>query len=111
MLVISEEWMLRAGVRAELRERNIEALGVDSAKDAGRIIAEGEKPAAIVIDGNAKETLHPAVQQLVGRIPTVVIAPRTTTVALGSAAKALFRPVQVSEIVAAVLELVNRNGA
>jgi hypothetical protein len=40
-----------------------------------------------------------------------VIAPRTTTIALGSAAKVLFRPVQISEIVAAVVELLKGRSA
>jgi hypothetical protein len=109
--VISEEWMLRAGVRAELRERGIKALGMESAADVGQAIAAGEMPAAVVIDGNAKAASDPAVQELVGRVPAIVIAPRTTSVALGSAAKVLFRPVQVSEIVDAVVELMKARSA
>jgi hypothetical protein len=109
--VISEEWMLRAGVRAELRERGIEALGMETAADIGKAIAAGEVPRIVVIDGNAKAASDPAVQQLVGRVPAIVIAPRTTTITLGCAAKVLFRPVQISEIVAAVLELVKGRSA
>ena len=109
--VISEEWMLRAGVRAELRERGIKALGMESAEDVGRTVAAGEIPAVVVIDGNAKAASDPAVQQLAGRVPAIVIAPRTTTIALGSVAKVLFRPVQINEIVAAVVELVKGRSA
>jgi hypothetical protein len=103
--VISEEWMLRAGVRAELRERGIKTLGMESAADVGGALAAGEAPSVVVIDGNAKAASDLAVQQLAGRVPTIVIAPRTTTIALGSAAKVLFRPVQVSDIVGAVIDL------
>ena len=109
--VISEQWMLRAGVRAELRERGIKALGMESASGVGAAIAEGETPDVVVIDGHAKAASDPAIQQLVARIPAIVIAPRTTSIALGCAAKVLFRPVQISEIVAAVLELVKGRSA
>jgi hypothetical protein len=109
--VISEEWMLRAGVRAELRERGIKALGMESAEDVGRAIAAGEMPIVVVIDGNAKAASDPAVQQLTRCVPAIVIAPRTTTIALGSAARVLFRPVQISEIVAAVVELLKGRSA
>lgn len=111
VFVISEEWMLRAGVRAELRERGIKALGMESAEDVGQAIAGGDMPTVVVIDGNAKAASDPAVQQLAGRVPAIVIAPRTTTVALGSAAKVLFRPVQISEIVTAVVKLVKGRSA
>lgn len=97
--------MLRAGVRAELRERGVKALGMETAADVGQAVAAGEIPAILVIDGNAKAASDAAVQQLAGRVPAVVIAPRTTSIALGSAAKLLFRPVQVGEIVEVVVEL------
>lgn len=106
VFVISDEWMLRAGVRAELREKGIKALGMESAEDVGRAIANSEFPQALVIDGHANAASDPAVQELAVRVPAVVIAPRTTTISLGSAAKVLFRPVQISEIVATVISLV-----
>lgn len=97
--------MLRAGVRAELRECGIKALGMETSSDVGQAIARGEMPTVMVIDGNAKAASDPALQRLVERIPAIVIAPRTTSIALGAAAKLLFRPVQVGEIVSAVVEL------
>lgn len=108
--VISEEWIFRAGIRAELRERGWQALGLESATDVGQAIAAGDMPAVMVIDGNAVAASDPAIQQLVERIPAIVIAPGTRSIPLGSAAKVLFRPVQIGEIVAAVVELVNRRG-
>lgn len=103
--------MLRAGVRAELREQGINALGTENAADVSGALAAGEVPSVVVIDGNAKAASDPAVQQLAGRVPAIVIAPRTTTISLGSAAKVLFRPVQVSDIVNAVIELVRGKSA
>ena len=103
VFVVAEEWMLRAGIRAELRERGIKALGMENAEEVGRAIAAGEAPSAIVLDSNAKAASDPAVQQLVRRIPTVVIASRVaTSPPAHSAAKVLFRPVQIGEIAAAV---------
>ena len=111
VFIISEEWMLRAGVRAELRENGIQALGLESAEDVERAIANGESPQALVIDGHAKAAATPAVQQLAGCVPAIVIVPRTTTIALGCAAKVLFRPVQIGEIVAAVIDLLSGSRA
>jgi len=101
--VIGEDWTLRAGVRAELRERGVDALGMETAADAGNALAAGEMPSAIVLDVGA--AIDPAIQTLVSRIPTIVIASRTTTFSPGSAAKVFFRPVQIREIVTSVLEL------
>lgn len=103
--VIGEDWTLRAGVRAELRERGIEALGMETSADASAAIAAGQTPSAIVLDANSKAASDPAIQRLVGRVPSVVVASRTSTVRLGSATKTLFRPVQIREIVSAVLDL------
>lgn len=103
--VIGEDWTLRAGVRAELRELGIEALGMETAADAGTALAAGQTPSAIVLDANSKAASDPAIQKLVRCVPAVIVASRTSTVDLASAAKTLFRPVQIREIVAAVLEL------
>ena len=124
VFVIAEEWKLRAGVRAELRERGIKALGMETTDDAGRAIAAGEVPSAIVLDANvldsnvldanAAPTSAAPLRTVLRRVPTVLIASRTTSNAptrdelLG---KVLFRPVQVSEIVAAVLELLTGQSA
>jgi DNA-binding response OmpR family regulator len=109
VFVIAEEWRLRAAVRAELRERGIQALGMEKADDAGRAIAAGELPSAIVLDENAAVTSGAALQTLLRRIPTVLIASRTTSTNPSPnemARKVLFRPVQVSDIVATVLDLI-----
>ena len=108
VFIISEEWKLRAAVRAELRERGIKALGMETVHDAGRAIAAGELPSAIVLDANAAVTSSAALQTLLHRIPSVLIASRATSTSPSSnetARKVLFRPVQISEIVAAVLDL------
>lgn len=109
--VIGEDWTLRAGVRAEVRERGIDALGMETAADAGTALAAGQAPSAIVLDADSKAASDPAIQALTRRIPTVVIASRTTAISLGTSAKIFFRPVQIREIVAAVLELLKGKSA
>ncbi|MHB8485642.1 MAG: hypothetical protein ACYDCM_07925 [Candidatus Acidiferrales bacterium] len=109
--VIGEDWTLRAGVRAELRERGIDALGMETAADVGAALAAGQTPSAMVLDANSNAASEPSIQKLAERIPTVVVASRTSTVWLGSAAKTLFRPVQIREIVNAVLELLKGRAA
>jgi hypothetical protein len=115
VFVLAEDWKLRSAVRAELRERGVRALGMDSADAAGRAIAQGETPAAIVLEGTATLVADPAVQQLVSRIPTVLIASRTETIPFSSSPRrrggVFYRPVLVGEIVSAVLELLEKGEA
>ena len=109
--VIGEDWTLRAGVRAELRERGVEALGMETVADVGAALAADQTPSAIVLDANSKAAWDPAIQELTARVPAVVVASRTSTLCLGSAAKTLFRPVQIREIVAAVFEVLKGHAA
>jgi hypothetical protein len=105
VFVIASEWKLRAAVRAELRERGIDALGMDSAEDVGRALAGGAMPAVIVLEANAGD---PAIRGLVARVPTVLVASRVETVALPRVAAVFYRPVRIGEIVAKVSELLGR---
>ena len=114
VFVIAEEWKLRAAVRAELRERGIKALGMETADDAGRAVAAGESPSAIVLDATAAAASAGPFQNLLRRVPAVLIASRITenSPALHQPfRKVLFRPVQISEIVAAVLDLLRGENA
>jgi hypothetical protein len=116
VFVIARDWTLRTAVRAELRELGIEALGMESAEDVGHALAAGEMPAAVVLEGAAEIADDPAVQKLIERVPTVLIASRTETLlqllsrpegaAGGPKLAAIFyRPVRISEIVARVRKL------
>ena len=105
VFVIAEDWALRAGVRAELRERGIEALGLETAADEGVALAANEMPSVIVLDAGAKAAADPAIQQIAARVPTIVIASRTESAQLPRATKVFYRPVRIAEIVDAVLEL------
>jgi len=108
VFVIAKDWKLRATVRAELRERGIDALGMDSAEDVGRALAGGAMPAVIVLEANAELAGDPAIQGLVSRVPTVLVASRVETVALPRVAFVFYRPVRIGEIVEKVSELLGR---
>ena len=109
--MIAMDWKLRAAVRAELRERGIDALGMDSAEDAGRALAGGAMPAVVVMEANAELAGDSAIRGLVARVPTVLVASRTETVALPRVATVFYRPVRIGEIVAKVSELLGRGQA
>jgi hypothetical protein len=99
VFVIAADWTLRAGVRAELRELGIDALGMDSADDVGRALADNQVPVAIVLEATADLAGNPAIQTLVKRVPTVLIASRTETLPHPPAAVVVYRPVTIREIV------------
>ena len=117
--------MLRTGVRAELRERGIEAMGIESARDAVRRIDTGALPAALVIDAgtgagtgaatgrrtaNENGTDVGGEDAVIGRlldsgVPAILISSRTVTSPPWKPAVLLPRPVRVDEIAVAVLRL------
>jgi hypothetical protein len=107
VFVIAEDWTLRTGVRAELRERGIAALGMDSAAEVGKTLAGGDTPGAIVLEAGTRASADPAVQRLCQSVTTFLVASRMQSreaASRGPAAKIFFRPVQIGEIVSAVLE-------
>ncbi len=120
VFVIATDWQLRATVRAELREINIDALGMDSPDHAGRALAANQMPAAIVLEATADVASNPAIQNLIKRVPAVVIASHTeslpslaindlSTLAPGSVV--LYRPVTVGDIVKEVRAILARSPA
>lgn len=111
VFVIARDWILRGGVRAELRERGIEGLGMDAAADAGRAIASGQVPAVVVLEAIPELAGNPAIQKLVERVPTILIASRTETVPLPPVDTVFYRPVSIGEIVARVQKLIARGHA
>jgi hypothetical protein len=123
VFVLARDWTLRTAVRAELGERGIQALGMDSPDDAGRVIAAGQMPAAIVLEGTSELVTHPAIRELISRVPTVWIASRTERIpetagppkrrgpARQPVGIVLYRPVSVGEIVSRVLDLLEKGQA
>ena len=102
--IIAQDWMLRTGVRAELREKGIEALGMESLDDATKAIAAGQMPSAVVLEAGAGKASPQALEQLARRVPVIVVASRWEPAPLESAAAVLHRPVRVGDVVARVLQ-------
>lgn len=105
VFVIARDWMLRAGVRAELRERGIEALGMESPDDGAKALAEGQVPAAVVLESAVASEAHHALENLARRVPVIVVASRMEPPPLSSAAATLYRPVRVQDVVEQVLRV------
>lgn len=103
--VIAPDWKLRASLRAELRERGIDALGIETADDAGHLIAQGQVPFAAVIEARSELVGDPAIQKLIERVPAILIASRTESVPLPAVDTVLYRPVRIQEIVVRVDQL------
>jgi len=108
VFVIARDWALRTSVRAELRERGIEALGMESAGEAGGAIAAGQMPSVVVIEAVSDIACDPAIRTLVERVPAILVASRTETLPLPPVDTLFYRPVRIGEIVARVQELVRR---
>ena len=109
--MIATDWKLRAAVRAELRERGIDALEMESAEDAGRALAGGIMLGVVVLEANAELAGDSAIQGLVARVPTILVASRTETVELPRVAAVFYRPVRIGEIVEKVSELLAQGQA
>lgn len=120
VFVIGKDWTFRTGVRAELRERGIEALGMESPDEAGRAIAAGTVPGAIVWDTSGRESPsateqtsnHGPLEFLGICVPLLVVASHMEGSALpANAACVLYRPVLVGDIVQRVQQLLEGQAA
>jgi hypothetical protein len=107
VFIIARDWTLRAALRAELRELGIDALGMESADDAGRAVAAGQIPSLVVLEA-ALLADSASIEGLIRRIPTILIASQTETVPLPPARALFHRPVRIGEIVARVRELLGQ---
>jgi|HubBroStandDraft_6_1064221.scaffolds.fasta_scaffold92114_3 transposase len=108
VFAIATDWKLRTAVQAELRERRIDALAMDSVEAVERVLASGDLPSVVVLEATAEYSGQPAIQRLVARVPTILIASRTETVQLPQVAGVFYRPVSVAEIAEKVSELLAR---
>lgn len=99
VFVIAQDWPLRAGVRAELREIGIEALGMESVAEAEEAMAGGTLPEAVVLDATTKDAAHPALEALARRVPVILVASRMESRPAVQAAAVVWRPVRVGEVV------------
>jgi hypothetical protein len=105
VFVIARDWVLRTMVRAELRDKRIDAVGMDSAAEAGVRIASGIIPSVVVMEASGE--VDPALESLARHVPFVVVSSAfdSDVWPVHAAARLLRRPVRVAEVIAAVLEL------
>ncbi len=105
VFIIAQDWLLRTTIRAELREKGIQALGMESEDEAALQLARGVLPSALVWEPTG-DAPSPGLISLAERVPTVVVASRTVPAPLlDHAAALLHRPVRVEDLVEAVLKL------
>jgi len=109
VFIVSREWNLRGSVRAELREAGIAAMGMETVDDMAGTIGSGIAPDLVILDG---AYLHDpltrrSLQNLASRVPLLVIDSRLNPASPLPGAQLLFRPVQVKQIVARVLAMLN----
>jgi hypothetical protein len=108
VFLIASDWTLRAALGAELRERGVEALGMEASDEVGRALASGEMPSAVVLDATASVAADPTIRKLVETVPTVVVASRTETIQLPPVAAVLYRPVRIADIVEKIRRLLEQ---
>jgi hypothetical protein len=111
VFVIGSDWTLRAGVRAELLEAGVQALGFESAVDASAAVVAGTLPEVIVVDASSADAAHPALRPLSGRVPILVVTPGLGGEPVPEAALVLRRPVRIAEIVDAVRQILRGHAA
>lgn len=107
VFVIAKDWALRAGVRAQLREMGVEALGMETVHDAAQTIAAGTVPDVVILDAASEDAASlSGVPALTQSVPVLVVASRTEVVpGMENTATVMYRPVSVGEIVARVKQL------
>ena len=111
VFVIAQDWTLRAAVRAELLEKGINAFGIESGDDIAHALRASEFPRVVVLEAIAELLGDLTIQNLLRRVPVVLIASHTLTVPLPEAQVVLYRPVRIGEIVDRVIELLNARPA
>jgi DNA-binding response OmpR family regulator len=104
VFVIGEDWTLRSLVRAELRERGVEALGMETPDEAAQAVAAGTVPSAVVLDATPLGSKTLVLEFLPRSVPVLVVTSPGAPAPAGAAA-VLFKPVRVGEIVASVENL------
>ena len=106
VFVIAGDWTLRTAVRADLRGHGVEALGMESADGAVHALAADQIPSDGFIEAVAEIAGDTGIQELIERVPAVLVASRTETFPLPPVDAVFYRPGRVGEIVARVMEIV-----
>ena len=97
-------------VRAELREANIGALGMQTTSDMADALAHGVVASLIVVDSVELENAaaREVLENLARNIAVLVVDSRTTPTPAMPGAEVLRRPVRVQDIVSQVVARLDR---
>lgn len=100
-------------VRAELREADIEALGMETMSDMEDALARGFAPSVIVLDGAELENAgaRKRVEKLAHSVAVLVVDSRISPAPAVPNAEVLWRPVRVQDVVSRVCARLNRKMA
>lgn len=106
VLVISADWMLRSGLRAELREQGIETLGFATVGDAALAVDAEHRPSMIVVEASEYPLAARWRACLHGHTPILVVASALEpTPKLENADQLLTRPVRIGDVAAKIQSL------
>ncbi len=108
VFVIGRDWTVRAGVRAELLEAGVDALGFETLEDAD---AAARPPDAVLVDASSADISHPALRRWAGHAAVLAVTSGVTGEAMPDFAQALRRPVRIAEIVTAVRPILRGHAA
>jgi DNA-binding NtrC family response regulator len=118
VFVVSNDWILRAALRAELLETGLGVRGMESLSSVSKALASGEFPAVVVLDaamvgtpGDGATIANLAKHSCLLVIASHVQPPAGAAEWMRSAAAILHRPVRIGEIVARVKEIVKGQAA
>jgi hypothetical protein len=84
---------------------------MESADDAGRALAAGQLPSAVVMEALPEIAGDHGIQKLIELVPAVLVASRAETFPLPPVAAVFYRPVRIAEIVARVREILAKGHA
>ncbi|MCL6480359.1 MAG: hypothetical protein K6U02_01405 [Firmicutes bacterium] len=106
VFVISPDWKLRAGLRAELREQGIETLGFATVGDAAQAVDAEHPPSVIVVEAADYPTAARWRASLYGHTPILAVVSALESVPeLENADQLLLRPARIGDVAAQIQNL------
>lgn len=106
IFIIGRDWKFRALLRAELLEKGLDAMGLESLEEAGRLVAAGTLPRLTVFDATDYDPSRDLNRLLaLGKSGglLLIVSPSTLLPQELSGATTLSRPIAVGTIVEEIL--------
>jgi hypothetical protein len=110
VFIIGRDWKFRALLRAELVQKGLEALGLESLDEAGQLIASGTPPRLTIFDMNDFEATGDLAHLLAlcqsGRL-LLLVSPGTKLPQQLASAATLSRPVSIGTIAEEIFRILS----